>query len=248
MRMCYIDIAQINIRDKIIMKDRIELSSQKLKREKKIKRTIKIILIVFLLLLLILYFVVGIIYSSGNFSITLDKNLYFEKGIIIYDDPDYKVFRAELLAKPPDTFDNISYKWLPNDINDYDGSHNGDNYLAYTFYVENQGSAVSDYWSEIVIDDVIKNVDEAVRVRVYKDGVPTTYAKLSSNGNPEEDTIPFADDKLIARDHVEAFKPGDIIKYTIVLWVEGSDLDCTDNIIGGEFKVYMVFNSEFVEK
>ena len=230
------------------MKDRIELNSVKLKREKKIKRTIKIILLVILLILLILYFVVGIIYSSGNFSITLDKNLYFEKGIIIYDDPNYKVFRTELLAEPPKTFDNISYKWLPDDINDYSGSHNGENYLAYSFYIENLGSDVSDYWSEILIDDAIKNVDDAVRVRVYKDGKPITYAKLSSNGQPEKDTVPFVDNELIVRDHVENFRPNDIIKYTIVLWIEGSDLDCTDNILGGEFKVHMDFNSEFVEK
>ena len=40
----------------------------------------------------------------------------------------------------------------------------------------------------------------------------------------------------------------DIDKYTIVMWVEGSDLDCTDNILGGEIKVHMEFNSEFKEE
>ena len=40
----------------------------------------------------------------------------------------------------------------------------------------------------------------------------------------------------------------DKIKYTIVLWIEGSDLECNDNILGGEFKVQMNFNSEFVDE
>ena len=31
------------------------------------------------------------------------------------------------------------------------------------------------------------------------------------------------------------------------MWVEGSDLDCTDNILGGEIKMHMQFNSEFKE-
>ena len=31
------------------------------------------------------------------------------------------------------------------------------------------------------------------------------------------------------------------------MWVEGTDIDCTDNILGGEIKVHMDFNSEFIE-
>lgn len=217
--------------------------------EKKIKRILFIILLLIFLLLMILYYTIGIIYNSGNFSITLDKNLYFDKGLIIYDDKNYKVYRTELLAPAPESFDNYSHKWLPEDIGNREGgSHNGDNYLAYTFYVENMGTDVSDYWSEVVIEDVIKNVDEAVRVRIYRNGQYVTYAKLGATGQPEPNTTVFKDDEVIAMNHVINFKPGDIDKYTIVLWVEGADPECTDNILGGEFKVHMKFNSEHVEE
>ena len=146
---------------------RVKLSSEKLKREKKIKKILKISVLVLLLIFLILYFVVGIFYNNGNFSVTLDKNLYFDKGMIIYDDVNYKVYRSELYAKTPESFDNISHRWLPNNIHDsMGGSHNGDNYLAYTFYIENEGDMISNYYYEVVIDDVIKNVDEAVRFRI----------------------------------------------------------------------------------
>ena len=118
-------------------------------------------------------------------------------------------------------------------------------YIAYTFYIENTGNDVSDYWTEIIIDDVVKNVDEAVRIRVYKNGEAKTYAKIGANGNPERDTIPFKTSNLVVADHVENFKPGDIDKYTIVMWIEGSDPECTDNILGGEIKAHMEFNSEF---
>ena len=230
------------------MEGKVRLSTEKLEREKKLKKVFKLILLVLILLLLILYFVVGIIYNSGNFSITLDKNLYFDKGLIVYDDSNYKVYRTELHAEVPNTFDNISYKWLPNDLNDHEGgSHNGDNYLAYTFYIENIGEQVSDYWSELIVDDVIKNVDEAVRIRIYRNGEYVTYAKLSSRGTAEPNTVPFESDELVVREHVANFKPGDKDKYTIVIWVEGSDPECTDNILGGEFKVHMDFNSEYVE-
>ena len=121
------------------------------------------------------------------------------------------------------------------------GSHNGDNYLAYTFFIENTGSKEVSYISKVVIDDVIKNVDAAIRVRIYKNGEYQTYAKLSSEGEVEPNTVPFVDDEIIMSEDVTNFKPNGIDKYTIVLWIEGEDSDCTDNILGGEFKVRMNF-------
>lgn len=227
---------------------RIVTKATKRLKEKQLIKKLKIALLIFLLVLVIAYFVVGLVYNNGNFSITLDRNLYMKNKIIIYDDPDYKVFRSELYADPVNYFDNISYKWLPEDIDQYEGSHNGENYVAYSFYIENTGDDVSDYWSEIIIDDVIKNLDDAVRIRVYKDGKAVTYAKMSKNGTPEHNTTAFASDSLVTMDHVENFKPGDIIKYTIVFWLEGSDPECNDNILGGEIKMHMQFNSEYVEK
>ena len=231
------------------MQNKLTLKSKKLKHEKKLKRIILLILIILILLLLLAYFVVGIIYNSGNFSITLDKNLYFDKGLIVYDDDTYKVYRTELYAEVPQTFDNIYHKWLPEDLHEHEGgSHNGKNYFAYTFYIENTGEQTSDYWTELVIDDVIKNVDDAVRIRVYRDEQSITYAKMASNGIAEPDTVPFESDELIVREHIIDFTPGSISKYTIVLWIEGSDPECTDNILGGEFKVHMDFKSENTEE
>jgi hypothetical protein len=236
-----------NIEEKSIKSD-IRIRANKRNRERKLSKLLKLALLVVLLILVLSYCIVSLFYNNGNFSITLDRNLYMENKIIIYDDPDYKVFRSELYAASVNYFDNISYKWLPEDIDKYDGSHNGENYVAYSFYIENTGEDVSDFWSEIVIDDVIKNVDEAVRIRVYKNGEYETYGKLGANGQPEKNTIPFESDTLVKMDHVQNFKPGDKIKYTIVFWLEGSDPECTDNILGGEIKMHMHFNSEFVEK
>ena len=224
------------------MESKFTKTTDKLKKEKKLKKKFKLAVILLLLLLLILYFVIGIVYNNGNFSITLDKNLYLDNGIIIYDDFQYKVYRTELLAKAPETFNSIKEIWLPEEIKDYEGgSHNGDSYLVYTFYIENTGDEIASYTREVIIDDVIKNVDAAIRVRIYKNEEYLTYAKLSSEGEVEPNTVPFIDDKIIMSEDVSNFKPNDIDKYTIVLWIEGEDPDCTDNILGGEFKVRMNF-------
>ncbi len=231
------------------MKNKINARASKVKRKKKLVKFTKLALLLFLFILLVLYVVVSIVYNGGNFSITLDRNLYLKRGIIIYDNPEYKEFRTELYAQTLEFIDNIAGKWLPDDLDNHSGgSHNGNNYVAYTFFVENLGTNVTDYWSEIVIENVIKNVDEAIRIRVYKNGEYVTYAKASANGSPEKDTIAFRSDTLIALNHVEGFAPGDKDKYTVVIWLEGTDPECTDSILGGEIKVYMDFNSEIIEK
>ena len=102
--------------------------------------------------------------------ISLDKNLYLKNGVIIYDDPNYKVYRRNLKVESMDFLDDISVKWLPDNLDEGDGSHNGQNYVAYSFYIENTGKDAVDYWTEFIIDDAIKNVDEAIRIRIYFDG------------------------------------------------------------------------------
>jgi len=220
---------------------------KRIRRRKRAKKIAKILLLSILLLLLIIYIIIGVIYNSGSFTISLDRNLYFDRGLIIYERPDYKVYRSELFAKSVDYFDNISYKWLPENLESQDGSHNGDNYVAYTFYIENTGVNVTDYWYEVNVSDVLKNVDEAVRIRLYKNGQYVTYAKISKRGQPEPNTTVFETDSLVIREHEDGFKPGDIDKFTIVIWLEGSDPECTDNILGGEIKVNMDFKSEIVD-
>ena len=108
------------------MQDKIKITSKKVLQEKRLRKIFLIIIILLLFLLLLFYMIVGIVYNRGNFSITLDKNLYFDRGLIMYDDPEYKVYRPELYAEAPNTFDNISQYWLPEDITEnYGGSHNG---------------------------------------------------------------------------------------------------------------------------
>ena len=225
----------------------VQLTADKLRKRKQGYRIAKGILAILLLVIIVTYFAFHMLYRGYNFTISLDENLYYENNVIIYDDSNYKTYRQQIKVESLERFDNISYKWLPTDLDDYEGSHNGENYLAYSFYIENMGENTIDYYNEIIIDDVIKNVDEAIRIRVYFNGEPTTYAKMSARGVPETGTVAFKDKDIVMSSNIKEFKPGDKHKYTIVMWIEGSDLECTNNIIGGEFKAHMEFNSEFVD-
>ncbi|MCL2859291.1 MAG: hypothetical protein FWF46_01705 [Oscillospiraceae bacterium] len=225
-------------------KKEIETHADKLKKREMRIKVLKIGLLTTTLFLIIIYFLLKLFYNNGDFTIILDQNFARDKGIIMYENSKDKVNRMILEAARPDTMDNISINWLPKNINDEaDGSHNGQNYIAYTFYIENLGLDTN-YWYSIVIDDVIKNVDDAARVEIFLNGKSTVYAKMGVNGQPEPGTTPFYSDKYVCMQERAGMKTGDIDKFTVVIWVEGDDPQCLDNIIGGEMKMHMEIQEE----
>lgn len=229
-------------------KEKINKTAKEVAKKKSKLTILKIILIVIVLFLINLYIILGILYKGGNFTITLDSEYGRESGLTIYEQMDKKYERTYLKAENIDFFTDISVKWLPENINnEAEGSHNGKNYIAYTFYAENQGQDTINYWATIEIDDVIKEVDEAIRVMVYKNDKRTIYAKKNKKtGEPETDTKEFHSDNTVMLEHTENFKVGDIDKYTIVIWIEGDDPDCIDTLIGGEIKMHMTLTEEHI--
>ena len=218
------------------------------KRKKRYTKT-KVVISIILLVMIFAFIILSIIYKGGQFTITLDQRLANDNKIVIYEDNEIKENKRKLSARDIDFMDNISIDWIPTNIDtEANGSHNGDNYIAYTFYVENEGTDTVDYWYSIVIDDVIKNVDEAARVMIYLNGEKTVYAKINALTNePEKDTTPFfSKDKAVLEER-KAFSPGDIDKFTVVIWLEGDDPDCTDNILGGEIKMHMEIREEYTD-
>ena len=58
--------------------------------------------------------------------------------------------------------------------------------------------------------------------------------------------ISFQSDDTVAQGQQFAVAPGDVHKYTVVIWIEGDDPDCTDDLIGGH--AGMDFNFRLLEK
>lgn len=226
-----------------------EITSKKIyKRDLRIK-VIRLALLILLIFLIVLYFILSIIYEAGRFTIILDRNLSWDKGIVLYEKLGEKVVSRRLEASRFDEMDNISIDWLPQNIDtEAEGSHNGDNYLAYTFYIENEGKDAVNYWYSMPIDDVILNVDEAIRVMVYLNGEKTVYAKINGyTEEPEEGTKAFYSDNTVMLESRQDFAPGDIDKFTIVVWIEGDDPDCTNALLGGELKMHMDITEEHID-
>ena len=227
---------------------RIDEKAKKEKRKKIRSRILKTLLIVIILFLINVYIILSIFYKGENFTVTLDSEFGRESGLVIYEDQANKYTRTFLRSKDIEYFTDISVNWLPDNVNDEgDGSHNGRNYIAYTFYAENMGQDTINYWTTIKIDDVVRNVDEAIRVMVFKNGNKVIYAKNNkTTGEPEPDTVAFKNDDTVMLELSENFKVGDIDKYTVVIWVEGDDPECKDDLIGGEIKMHMTLTEEHI--
>ena len=199
----------------------VKLTAEKVRKRERRLTILKIILLVIVVLLSLLYIVLKLIYEVGSFTVTLDTSYNLEGALVIYESQKQKLCLETLTAEELEFMTNIDGRWIPNNLQDGpDGSNNGQNYIAYTFYAENQGKEVINYWRTIEITDVIKNADEAIRVKVIKDGIDTTYAKLNkTTGKPEEGTVAFKENDIVMLEQEKNFKPGDVHKYTVIIWL-----------------------------
>lgn len=229
-------------------KEKIKLNSERIHDRNKRIRAVKMGILIMLIALIIMYWLLRIVFEAGYFTVSLDPNFAQESGLVMYEKLAEKQERKILKATRVDFMDNISVKWLPENINNMgEGSHNGENYLAYTFYLENKGSDPINYWYQIFIDDVIKNVDKAIRVMIYRNDERTIYAKANeTTGEPEEGTEMFYSELEVMLENRENFMPGEIDKFTIVIYLEGDDPDCVDALIGGEMQMHMEITEEHI--
>ena len=61
---------------------------------------------------------------------------------------------------------------------------------------------------------------------------------MTKDGNGYRLTAtPFLSDKIIESEQREELMPGEIDKYTVVIWLEGEDPECVNDILGGTLEL-----------
>ena len=227
------------------MKDVVELrrTAKEAKRYVILTRVLALLIGLLVAILAVAYAISYFYDKFGSFTVKVNKYDMAKQGLCLSDTPEYEHTISELNANIVYDMTNISGKDLPENLDMVNGSHNGQNYIAYTFYLINSGSDTISYEGELYIENVTKGVDEAIRVAVYQNGVKTVYGKTKSNGTGKESDCDkeFLASTIVMRNQKEGFAPKDRDKYTVVIWLEGNDPDCIDNIIGGTIKFAMNF-------
>jgi hypothetical protein len=192
-----------------------------------------------------LLFVVAALYTeSGSFTVTIDKVEMTKYALTLSESPDMSKMTSNLNAEIHESITNIAEESIPANVDMVDGVHNGQNYIAYTFYLQNRGEYEFPVEYSVNMTNITSGLDEAIRLKLYVNGEPTVYAKTRSDGTgPEKGTVEFYSSNVMARGRIDILKPGEIVKFTVVLWIEGNDPDCLDPLIGGQIKAEMNINA-----
>ena len=202
------------------------------------------VVIIIIIAIIAIGYAISYFYDKfGSFTVKVNKYDMINQGLTLSETPDYDKSIATLNADVLYDMTNISGEDLPANLDNINGAHNGDNYIAYTFYLINSGNDTVAYEGEMTMDNITLGVDEAIRIAVYINGERTVYGKTKSDGTGKESDCDkeFELSTAVMTTKNDNFKPGAKDKFTIVVWLEGNDPDCLDNIIGGTMKLGMNF-------
>lgn len=190
--------------------------------------------------------------NVGNFVMSIDPDLK-DKEIYISKSSEFINPTSLLQADSVRNARDITYTMVDvEEVKKTDGSYNDPyfKYLAYTFYVKNFGNESTDLSYYLQITSAKKNVDKTIRVMVISevDGVSTEriyMAKDESEAEYEDipDCLEFVNEKMIMEDKVYGFFPEQMIKFSVIIWIEGQDPDTTSDILGGQIKIQMKFSA-----
>ncbi len=226
-----------------VRKYHVRTDAEDIVKLKKRRRILGIILGAVTAMLAIIFIISMLVTKWGDLVIEIDRPAV-AKGISLSETKDFENKSVSLSAKQALDVTNITYNWLPVDLDtSKDGEHNGDNYVAYTFYVRNDGEEAFPYDAVLDITGVAKSADEACRVMIYKNGEKSIFAKgqYDDREKAEPNSVKFIDDKTVYRTRTEDFEVGAVDKYTIVIWIEGEDPQCVDEIRDGFVRMRMLF-------
>ncbi|NCC07625.1 MAG: hypothetical protein EOM30_06180 [Clostridia bacterium] len=185
--------------------------------------------------------------KMGNFTINLNRLELYRRGISIAETGNFDDPTARLTASTVQDATNVSIDDLPNNLDSAEGDHSGKNYMAYTYYVRNAGKEDVGYVAAIKLEAAAKGAENATRVAVWRNGERTVYAAPAADGGTERGCTNFLSSNVVCEYHVESFQVGDVDKYTIVIWMEGDDPECVDNIVGGSVEFSMNIDAEFTD-
>ena len=189
--------------------------------------------------------------SMGTFVISLDEKTY-QSGISLSIDPEFPASYPRLLISPKNNCYPVTYSDIKiDDILATDGDYedpDGKTYIAFTFYLRNEGTTTVDLAFQIQQVQATLGVESAVRVLVIEND--TTYhcywkddrtEKSQFEETPDEIMSYFFDEQYYCNQDIVNFKPGQVNKYSVVLWLEGWDEECQDNVVGAKLKVDLTF-------
>lgn len=223
-----------------------------------VKRLVLVSLIGILLTIVVLYALSYTYANSAGYGIDIIADRNYTQAISLSEQKEYNdASTVSLKATGIDLLDNTTYEWILEEAGELDteegGSHNGSNHIAYTFYVQNSGDIPLDYTGALQIKHSTRDVETAIRVQIFINGEATiythSYEEIGIGGGPGFDRVleneGYAVEEFYSPDIVSSTTQNlDVAgydRYTVVIWLEGNDVDCVNDKHSGELELAWKF-------
>lgn len=238
------DLKERYRRPYILERRKIRQAARRVARANRVALIVALAIILAILMLLISF----CSERTGNFTINMNRLELYRKGLSLSDTSEFENPTSRLSAKKSVSATDIATDDVISEIElahllETEGEASSDDYVAYTFFVKNGGLVPMDFYVNIMLEKASRGLQDCIRVLLYKNGVfYDNYAKRSANGQPEEGTTPWLSDSVIMEEKVNQFPVGQVIRYTVIIYIEGSDPECKDDRIGGMVRCSMNFD------
>jgi len=206
--------------------------------------------------------------EQNDYRILIDRD--GEDIFSLSEKANFAVGTQKLVMKGPRYMDNVTLLDFYDRIEEFkavEGSYleEGQNFMVATFYIKNVSAETQRFTEYITLSEVTRNVDGAVRIMCIRNDDITVYAKAKPNGEAEEVvptqrlakdgthtdeeadiwyTTPFLSDKSVFHNTGLTLQSQEVIRYTLIVYLEGWDEQCVNSILGGKIKLEFHFAKE----
>ena len=208
----------------------------------KLKRIAIIVVIVILIILALFSWFTIYGTQVGNFVITLERS---EVNLSLSEDASLKDRSSRIVYPGTNELSDITYQDIPNDISSGDGNKSiTKQYLCYSFFVNNESNRSVDYAFDFALVDDDGWMMSMLRVMIIVGNVGKEEGVVFALPEDSEDKktmlvkelnkyTPYVTREMDLTDEIifsmtgKDLKINQSEKFTIVMWIEGCDPDCT---------------------
>lgn len=212
--------------------------------------------------LLALFFYAFLANMMGFFRVTLSSEL-ITRGFLLSYDESFSDPEPLLDTGRMQEVNAINIQDIQEQIAGVDGPLALDNLTACSFYVKNGSSQTQSFKWSLNRNRSTRGVDKACWLLFFEDGQAGIYSMPNTadpaeperqegllltpfrhslateqytqqeNGAWALEALPFEDERIIHRGSEMSFAPGEVKRFTVIIWVEGNDPDAVESMLGG---------------
>jgi hypothetical protein len=197
----------------------------------------------------------------GSFTISMSDKAS-KHSIYLSTDPSFASYQPRLMCESLENAKNVPFitikqKYVKKTNGTYLSSDKS--YIGYTFYLKNMSEESVSLNATLEIAQSTNHVEDAAWIWFFQgedDQNGTIYQKEDNLTEQEyyerygqfdyPVTTPFKTDDVVFSRIIPNVEKDEVIKFTLILWLEGQDPDCNNSIVGGSinFNLNIMLYSE----